>query len=83
MRRVREILKMKFEAGMATRAIGRQTGIPRRTVRTLFERFEARGLTCSSRSCTFNVKRAHQRWAEVSMRWCRMRTTSRLESDWR
>ena len=45
MRRVREILTLKFEAGLAIREIVRRTGIPRRTVRTLFDRFEARGLT--------------------------------------
>jgi hypothetical protein len=37
----------------------------------------------SSRSRTLKVKRMHQGWADVSMRWCRMRMTSRLESDWR
>lgn len=45
MRRVREILRLKFEAGFAVREIVRRTGIPRRTVRTLFERFAARGLS--------------------------------------
>ena len=44
MRRVREILMLKFEAGLAIREIVRRTGIPRRTVRTLFDRFDARGL---------------------------------------
>ena len=40
-----EILRLKFEAGFAIREIVRRTGIPRRTVRTLFERFDARGLS--------------------------------------
>ncbi|MFZ4072448.1 MAG: IS21 family transposase [Caulobacterales bacterium] len=45
MRRAREILGMKFEAGLAVREIARRTDVPRRTVRTLFARFAARGLT--------------------------------------
>jgi transposase len=45
MRRAREILHLKFEAGMAVRDIARRTGVPRRTVRTLLERFTTRGLT--------------------------------------
>lgn len=45
MRRVREILRLKFEAGFAVREIVRRTGVARRTVRTLFERFAARGLS--------------------------------------
>lgn len=45
MRRAREILRLKFEALLAVRDIVRRTGVPRRTVRTLLERFEERGLT--------------------------------------
>jgi len=45
MRRVRELLRLKFEAGLALRDIVRRTGVPRRTVRALFDRFEGRGLT--------------------------------------
>lgn len=45
MRRVREIMRLKFETGLAVRDIERRTGVPRRTVRALFERFAARGLT--------------------------------------
>ena len=44
MRQVREILRMKHEAGLAVREIVRRTGIPRRTVRELLERCAARGL---------------------------------------
>ena len=38
MRQVREILRMKHEAGLPVREIVRRTGIPRRTVRELLER---------------------------------------------
>jgi len=44
MRQVREILRMKHEAGLPVREIVRRTGIPRRTVRELLERCAARGL---------------------------------------
>ncbi len=44
MRRAHEILRLKFDAGMATREIARRMGVARRTVRTLLQRFEARGL---------------------------------------
>jgi DNA-binding transcriptional regulator LsrR (DeoR family) len=44
-RRAREILGMKFEAGLAAREIARRTDVPRRTVRPLFKRFGGRGLT--------------------------------------
>ena len=45
MRRAREILRLKFESALAVREIVRRTGVPRRTVRTLIERFGTRGLT--------------------------------------
>lgn len=45
MRRAHEILRLKYEAGLATREIVRRTGVARWTVRTLLDRFEARGLT--------------------------------------
>ena len=45
MRRVREILRLKFETGLGGREIERRTGVPRRTVRELLERFVARGLS--------------------------------------
>jgi transposase len=44
MRQVREILRMKHEAGLAVREIARRSGVPRRTVRALLERCAARGL---------------------------------------
>lgn len=43
MHRARENLRMKFGAGLAVREIARRTDLPRRTVRTLFERFAAQG----------------------------------------
>lgn len=45
MRRAREILRLKFEGGLAVRDIVRRTGVPRRTIRALLERFDERGLT--------------------------------------
>ncbi len=44
MRQVRDILRMKHEAGLAVREIARRSGVPRRTVRALLERCAARGL---------------------------------------
>jgi DNA-binding IclR family transcriptional regulator len=44
MRQVREILRMKHEAGLPVREIVRRTGIPRRTVRELLERCAGRQL---------------------------------------
>jgi hypothetical protein len=42
MHRARENLRMKSGAGLAVREIARRTDLPRRTVRTLFARFENR-----------------------------------------
>ena len=49
MRQVREILRMKHEAGLPVREIVRRTGIPRRTVRELLERCAARSPRRSAR----------------------------------
>jgi transposase len=45
MRKVREILRLKFEAAFMVRDIARRTGVARRTVRALLDRFAARGLS--------------------------------------
>ena len=45
MRRVREVLRLSREAGLATREVVRRTGVARSTVREMLERFEASGLS--------------------------------------
>jgi transposase len=45
MRRVREIIRLKHSAGMATREIARRIGTSASTVRETLKRFEAAGLT--------------------------------------
>ena len=44
MRRVREVLRLSREGGLATREVVRRTGMARSTVREMLERFEASGL---------------------------------------
>ncbi len=45
MRRVREILRLKYEAGASDRAIARSVGVARSTARLCLDRVVAAGLT--------------------------------------
>ena len=45
MRRVREILRLKYEAGASDRAIARSVGVARSTARLCLDRVAAAGLT--------------------------------------
>lgn len=44
MRRVADVLRLKFDAGLSDRAIGQSLGVPRTTVRDYVRRFQASGL---------------------------------------
>ena len=46
MRQVREIIRLKFSAGISTREIARRLGIAASTVRETLRRFEGAGLGC-------------------------------------
>ena len=45
MRRVREMLRLSRDAGLATREVARRTGVAPSTLREMFRRFETSGLT--------------------------------------
>lgn len=45
MRRVREMLRLSRDAGLATREVARRTGVAPSTLRGMFRRFETSGLT--------------------------------------
>ena len=44
MRRVREMLRLSRDAGLATREVARRTGVAASTLREMFRRFETSGL---------------------------------------
>jgi len=45
MRRVRELLRLSLEAGLATREVARRTGVAPSTLREMFRRFQRSGLS--------------------------------------
>src|SRR5659263_639671 len=60
MRRIREILRLKFEAGLSQRAIARAIGVSNSTVSEAFSRLAEAGLPgrCRRASATPSLRRA-------------------------
>jgi len=49
MRRVREMLRLRLDAGLAAREVARRTGVAPSTLREMFQRFRRSGLCSATR----------------------------------
>ena len=79
MRRVREVLRLSREAGLATREVVRRTGVARSTVREMLERFEASGLSWPLPSEMTDAELETRLYGEAGRRQGHRR---RAEPDW-
>ena len=78
MRRVREIVRLRFSASLSVRDVARQTGVPESTVRVAIKRFQSAGLSWPLPATMTDTELEAALYAGSTRRGHR----SRAEPDW-